>query len=326
MRAKTPYECCRCGYSTSHKACMRHHLYSLVKSCSGSKNVIDLTDDIKERILMNSIYHLPVEQAPPTINQIINNNNTIINYIARMDTVCKINKYIEHTRIPMIDFEQSIENKFDRKAKKLECNSYRHGFSLKETDFLEIIDEISNVHAKIDEVNIVYDSKWQKLKVYEAGLWEELLVTSGLKKIIEMVQSYYFNAYECYLIRNIHIENVAAIQKQHYRELLQVYYKFLAAFNVLPYVKGQYDNAILYNEYDDRREEGLDKYTLEEKFLSEYNKVAKSTTMGESNTLRKSVLEIIKRNSLKNIEDMNNKLLDLFNMDPAFKESLIIPQ
>jgi len=323
MREKSPYECCRCGYSTLRKSCMRHHLYSLVKPCPSIKNDIDLTDDIKQHILTNRIYHTNV-QSYSTINQvIINNNNTVINYIARMDTVNKINKYIEHTGIQMIDFEQSIEDKFDEKAKKLENNAYRHGFSMSENDFLEIIDEISNVHSKIEEFNIVYDHKWQKLKVYESGLWEELLITSGLKKIVEMVKAYYFNVYECYLIRNMMSRNVALSKKQEYKEFLQVYYKFLVAFHILPYVKKQHDNAILYNEDDDRREEGRNVFTIEEEFLPLYNKIAKSITIGESNALKRSVLEIIKRNSLRNVEDMNKKLLDLINMDPDFKADLI---
>jgi hypothetical protein len=240
-----------------------------------------------------------------------------------MDTVNKINKYIEHIGIPMIDFEQSIEDKFDAKAKKLENNAYRHGFSMSENDFLEIIDEISNVHSKIEEFNIVYDHKWQKLKVYESGLWEELLITSGLKKIVEMVKAYYFNAYECYLIRNMMSSSVAISKKQEYKEFLQVYYKFLVAFHILPYEKRQHDNAILYNEDDDRREEGRNVFTIEEEFLPLYNKIAKSITIGESNALKRSVLEIIKRNSLRNVEDMNNKLLDLINIDPDFKSVLI---
>jgi soluble cytochrome b562 len=304
---------------------MQYHLLHTIKPCPGCKNDIELTEDIKERILLNRIYHIPVQQTPLTFNQIINNNNTVINYIANMDTVSKITKYIEHTGVPLIDFEQSVEDKFDKKARKLESNGYRHGFSLKEIDFLEIIDEISNVHAKIEEFNIMYDPKANKMKIFEAGVWEASLVSSGIKKMIQMIQLYYLNVYECYLIRHIRSSDVVAFKKQQYTELLHVYYKFLGVFDVEPFVSDKHDNAILYNEYDDRRDDDTGEYTIQEEFLPIYNKVVGSTTKSESNSLRKSVLDIIKRNTSKNVEDMNKRLLDLFNMDPAFKESIIGP-
>jgi hypothetical protein len=67
------YECYRCGYKTTHKACIRKHLYINVKICpalSKERN-ITLTDEIKDYILNNRIYH------PPEI-EIIKEKNKII--------------------------------------------------------------------------------------------------------------------------------------------------------------------------------------------------------------------------------------------------------
>lgn len=159
--------------------------------------------------------------------------------------------------------------------------------------------------------------------IYEAGLWEDLLVNSGIKKVIQMVQLYYLNSYECFLIRKILSDTVTAFQKQQYRELLKLYYKFIGCFYVAPYVKERHDNAVLYNEDDERRDSGLEEYTIEEDFLPLYDRVVGKMTRSESNAMKKEVLDIIKRNSLKNVEDMNKKLLDLFNMDQGFKETIL---
>ncbi len=57
--AQDNYACNRCGYKTAIKARMRRHLYCLKKICPGSKNDIELTEEIKEKILANRIYHMP---------------------------------------------------------------------------------------------------------------------------------------------------------------------------------------------------------------------------------------------------------------------------
>ncbi len=54
-----PYTCCRCGYKIKHKSCMIKHLYKRNKDCPGTVNDIELTDEIKEKILLNRIYKIP---------------------------------------------------------------------------------------------------------------------------------------------------------------------------------------------------------------------------------------------------------------------------
>lgn len=56
---KEPYTCIRCRYTSYHKACMRYHLYKNKKTCPATKNVIELTDEIKQHILDNRIYKEP---------------------------------------------------------------------------------------------------------------------------------------------------------------------------------------------------------------------------------------------------------------------------
>ena len=59
MKLKDDYECPRCGFTTYHRASMRTHLYKKIKPCPGSRNTIELTDDIKQHILDNKRYIIP---------------------------------------------------------------------------------------------------------------------------------------------------------------------------------------------------------------------------------------------------------------------------
>jgi hypothetical protein len=325
---KDPYKCCRCGYTSPDKACMRRHLFASKKPCPGLHNDIELTTEIKESILNNRIYHYS-ENNITTIHQTINNINTVNNFIANMNPFDKINRYLEHKGIDLIEFEQSVEDKYKRNAKRLEKNGYKFGFKLKTQDFLEIIDEISNVSARLDEFNILYDTKLNKVKLYEAGVWEAMLVESGITKIIQTIQVYYLDSYESYLIRNIMSHDIEMIKRQEYRELLDEYYKFLACFDITPFIKGKANNHILYNESDERYSAVIDvynpsSYSIEEEFTMRYKKMADSVLKSEANNIKRKILDIIKRNTSQNVDEINKKLIELFNMDETFKKVLLL--
>ena len=79
-KAKLPYTCPSCGYETVQKNDMKKHFYKVLKPCPKQLNNIDLTDDIKEFILANRIYHQPIHEAD-SVTQTININNTVVNYV-----------------------------------------------------------------------------------------------------------------------------------------------------------------------------------------------------------------------------------------------------
>jgi hypothetical protein len=54
-----PYLCTRCGYETTERYRMSNHLYERTTFCPGVKNDIELTDVIKEKILLNRTYIIP---------------------------------------------------------------------------------------------------------------------------------------------------------------------------------------------------------------------------------------------------------------------------
>lgn len=71
MRHKSiPYECPRCSYTTSIKTHMQKHLYRK-NICPSEKCDLELTEDIKQTVLLRRVYHVVKE---PTSKFTFNNN------------------------------------------------------------------------------------------------------------------------------------------------------------------------------------------------------------------------------------------------------------
>lgn len=322
------YKCPRCGYETSHKTNMKNHFYKTKKTCPAIESDIDLTNEIKDYVLINRSYKIEKEIVPAStssvnhFHQTINNYNTLNNFLCKMDPMEKLMQFTNYKNIELIGLEEKIEDKYGKRIKKLETNDYKYGFEMKTHDLLETINEISRVcNCKtLDEFNILYDSRFNKIKIYD-GEWEELLSNTGVKKLIEIVQLCYWYAYECYLIRKIVLE-----RSNTSRELLDEYFKFIGCFDVKPYLKGRNNNMILYNIDDERYDEEVDSikgYTISDEFMSRYNTIHDNITKSEINNFKKNVLEIIKINSLKNVDELNKRIMELFYIDEQFKNQMM---
>jgi hypothetical protein len=83
MKDIKQYTCPRCNFQTKNKKDMRRHLYEKKTICSATKNNIELTDEIKEDILLNRIYKILKEekQQKEKTNIIKLPNNNYIHYI-----------------------------------------------------------------------------------------------------------------------------------------------------------------------------------------------------------------------------------------------------
>lgn len=326
---RNPYVCICCGYSTFLKNDMRKHFYKKLKPCPKSANDIELTDEIREYILVNRVYHIPVQ--PPvtnnTVNQIINNNNTINNYVASMDAVEKINKYLSFNDISLLDYGDTIENKFKTHAKRFEEGKSDH-LALDKYGILDVIDQASSLaNQEFQNLNILYDEKFNKLKLYDLGKWNDVLVTNGVRTLLTKIQEFYFDQYECYLIRKIEYSGIPAYEKQVFKERLHNYYRFLGCFDIDPFVKGKNDSEIKYN-MDDDRNDPYAPYTDENravpiKYLDMYVKVCGETMKNDIIRIKREVIEIVKKNSKKNVDDLNKKIVVLFNMDEEFKTTML---
>jgi hypothetical protein len=64
---KPDYQCVRCGYSTPRRDLIKKHFYKTVKPCLSCLNNIELTEEIKNSILLNRIYF--IENKEPSANK-----------------------------------------------------------------------------------------------------------------------------------------------------------------------------------------------------------------------------------------------------------------
>lgn len=317
MKLET-YVCPRCGYSTDRKDALKRHFFDKVKTCPAVKLDIELTDDIKHYVLLNRRYHVPNASNPlKVVNNTINNYNQINNFVANMDVIEKLTKYIEYKNIDIVDFEDKVDYRYKRNVTKLENGSLKVNYQLKISDLFDIIDAVSKLCHGMEDFNIMYDERLNKLKIFSFGEWKTLLVDSGIKEMIETIQTCYLNAYECYLIRKMKCPEQSAYQKTVFREHLCEYYKFLICFGIYPYIDRKTDAEIM----------GIESYgtsyAIEEEYKPLYNRIKEKTNQQELNKTKKDVKEIIKKNTKSNILDLNKKVVELFQMDEHFKTDLL---
>ena len=321
---KEPYECPRCGYTTSKKPYANRHLYHLKKPCPSTKNDIELTDPIKQCILNNRVYHIPKKEDPQKImQQTINYNNTMNNYISNMDTIEKITKLLKHQNVHLIGFNDHVRDTLEDHVEMLRQGDDIH---LTKTDILDLVDVISKAKTSgkaMDTFNMIYDSNIKKLKLFDdEGEWSEHILQKGVQNIIRVIQEYYLERYECYLIRKI--RSVTLRERQHMEELLHEYYKFIAIFEIEPVVKHKRDRDILYDfGTPEAASYPRDRVDIVEEFMKKYRKICDTISHREAISVRKHVVDIIKVNTKRNIDELDKKVVSLFNMDEDFKQTIM---
>jgi hypothetical protein len=328
-----PYTCPRCGYTTCKKPYMQRHFFSKKKECPGSASKIELTDDIKQEVLQNRIYHNPDENNQMQIS--INNFNIMNNFVANMDVVQKLQQLTQYKQLEVMDFESKVEDTYHRDIQRLESNSFKRDFMLKNSDFYDIVDTLTQVirgrnrKTFIEFISFMYDNKKKRIKVYAGEKWEDYLVDKGLTYLVDTIASYYLEVYECYLIRKMtNIEHKSTYLYADFLKCLQDYYTFLACFDVDPYVKHKYDNQVLYNKDDAEYHQKPSKddfqaYNVCERFHRVYTDIYDAVTNAGKKEIHKKVLDIIKVNSKENVKELDSEVVGLIRLDEEFKKNLM---
>ncbi len=310
------YECIRCGYSTKIKSHMRDHLFKKIKPCPATENDIDLTEQIKEYILANRIYKIPKEEKQPTFIQNIQYNNTMYNYVNKLDTIDKLTKLMDYKDKEIMYLEDDMEDNFKVRVKKMENNSFKFGYNIDESRLFDIIDEISRIkRGDLKHMNIVYNDKLKELNLYKSGCWESLILERGLKEVVEILKENFLDHYEKYLFKQIYVSEKNFINKQKYKEDVERHYKFLCCFDLYPYVKDKDDMDILGENDGD-----FGKYDIEEKWMSIYNNIAQNIKRYDINKMKKNITDILKNNTQHNLKDLNKTIIALLNIDDEFKQ------
>lgn len=311
MPKKVNYTCFRCGYETDSKSHMHKHLFLKKKVCPQTLHIIELTDEIKQHILDNRIYILP---TPPTnvINNITNNNNTMNNYIIKMDALDKLKKFTSYKDIELIDFKDNVEQTFLKRANKFDDIDQNMGYS--EQDLINHIEEVCKVFdiKTFQDFNLLYHKKIKQVQIYDDGEWNDMLVDNGIYMIMTVIQSFLWNKFEFYMIRKSLKENLH--QKQVFKERLEDYYTFIGHFKIKP--------AIMTHFMDpDNIEIDNDVYEVKDEYIKIYKNIKKDKASG--NALRKHILDKLEYNMSMNIEKMNKKVAKLFSSDEDFKDIIL---
>ena len=327
MREIRLYECIRCGYKTHDKRLMRRHFYDRKKPCPGQINNIEMTDAIKECILDNKVYIIEKKPNPAqVINQTINNYQQINNIVNNMDSVEKINKITEYKNIELLDFEDNVEHKYRNLIKKLEKGKIED-FKLNFDNIMEIIDNVTtNSNGDLKYLNVLHEQYSDKIKILNDGEWCSHIFNIGVKEIINTIKIYFFDSYECYLCRQLYDDTISPIEKSKKRQYLSEYYKLLFCFDLYPYVKGKTNNKILYqptdSEYHKNSSDFAD-YVIEEETMKIFTNIKENIKVSEVNRLKRDIHTLIKKNTKSNIIELNKCMMDIIQMDDAFKNQII---
>jgi hypothetical protein len=313
---KKNYTCPRCGYFTNHKACMRKHLYFNKKICPATENEIELTIEIKEKILTDRVYKIPKEEKPKSIINNINNYNTLNNFIGNMDTFEKLGKFMDYKQLETTSIEESIEKKFAVRIDNMKGDKFKYGYDLGNNRLFDIVDELSKIRTYSD-LNIIYDDKLKELNLFKSGCWENYLVDRGLREVIDIMKDIFLDHYEKFLLRKIFVTETNLRQKQAYKDFLLEYYKFIGSFEILPFIQDKDDCDILGDDDGD-----FGKYTVEEKWMPKYNEIVDNMKRYEINKTKKAVDNILKNNTKRNLKNLNKEIIDLVTSDEEFKATL----
>ena len=81
--------------------------------------------------------------------------------------------------------------------------------------------------------------------------------------------------------------------------------------------KDKTDHEILYDE-----ESNDEDTSISEKYYALYVKTRDDIKKGFINTINKQVIDIIKKNSQRNVNELNKKVTSLFHMEEEFKIQL----
>lgn len=315
-KARDPYSCPRCGYSTALKADMRKHLYGLKQSCPGQRNKIVLTDDIKNEILESRIYQVRSDDSETSRTVVnVNLNDAVI----EMDFREKLQKVLLWNNDRLENFGDKIEQEHRAKIGKLDDRSYEYGYRIEKTQFLDLIDKSIQIEGtNFNRMNVLYIKELNKIAIYHDDEWMLFLFDSGLNKIIEVIRNYFLESYEKYILYKIFVDkNVTAQEGNIYKNLLNEYYHFLSMFQVWPSCK-DLENHYFLEEFSHEKP-----FFLSDFCIDRYNEQKELVKQSEANKTRKIIGDILKNNNGANLKLLNKHIIDLAVNDEKFKNHLL---
>ena len=318
------YECYRCGYTTKRKDCIRKHLFTLAKICRPHEHDIELTAEIKDTI-MSKMKYRPVDNTQLQIStqkretmchQTINNYQVLQNIVVGMDPQEKTEYILDYTGEESIDYEKFLEIFFAGKLLRLGDLSFTSAYVMDESNLLDCVNKSTQIVGDISKFCIYYDKKINKIKINLGGQWESFIEDQGVVEIIKFIKSYFFNDYEVYLIKNLH-DPTSKVNRPLLKEHLEIYYRFIAMFDLKPYIYDLNDEDILGHRLSDSTNIKLK--LMYERVYNDKNNAVKTS---DKDKIKNKLLKIIKGNTVQNIEELNKIIIDILKIDDTNRINL----
>ncbi len=353
------YECPRCKLFTKKKGNIRDH-FNRKKPCVALFDNIVLTPEIIEHVLANKKYTPPVvtpptpapsttmtaiDQVPPAqvsqninnginqLNQLINSNNTVYNYIINLDTIAKHTELLSYKNVEGMDFESHVDEKYEKTREKFSKEAIgrlHHQIDLKEQNFIDMVyDATISKKKDLSDMCVFYTQQDNRIFIsVGGGTWNEMSCDEGTKTILYALVDYHHQKYEIAIIRFLEgsfpADHATAMQS------LEDYYRFIASFDIPPSIRDKNDTQIMYNEDDKRYDDtilrqDIHNHRIVDKYCDIYMKVSDSITAAQKKVLCKRVLDEIKTTSKKNIRELNNTIMDIVKdkSNTGFRKKLV---
>lgn len=328
MPPKSKYICPRCGYKTDRKSSMVHHLNNLKKLCPAVVKDIELTEDIKDAVLNNRVYHIPKPpKAPETvINQTINNYNQLNSLIQNMDPIKKLEKYNKFMNLEHVNFQDHVEDVLKAKINGLEDGTLKD-YALDARGILSTVDEVTRTTC-IERMNVFHNATLDKLCVFDYGEWMTWFTDLGVDEILEKTKTNFFDYYECYLLRKLVDTERPFPERSQVREYLQEYYTFIASFNIDPFVRSKNNHRILYNVDDDRHFEDVDArdisaHSIADEYYPFYKGIKEELSPTDVMHMKRDVEHIITKNCKASLIELNKRMIELMQLNGEFKKDVV---
>lgn len=238
------YTCPRCGYQTKNKKHMERHLFEKKTVCPATKEVIELTDDIKKHILANRILIKPKPKKDKIVNNIVNN------YISNTSSIERLEHYFQFMQIKPIGYGDKIEKIHQKMIDQLTDNESNSGkyITINQDKFLNSIEKSILVeNQQFDQLNLMFNKELQKIMINRETQWESYLMDAGIHEIVRIFRDYYMEFYEYNKVKLI-FGNIDGVNKYQQENYLREYYQIISKFDVEPSAYQQ-KNEVIYSEF-----------------------------------------------------------------------------
>lgn len=259
-KLKVPeFKCPRCAYTTPYSTAMKKHLYKLKNSCPASASDIELTPELKQRILNDRVLSLQAttrilnqqQQIATTINNnntTTTNNNHITNnhnhytiviqqHLANQPLINNLDLYsrLNHLSIDNMEDRAKIacENLGWYDMKNNRVKDAHH--VIKEESCMNLFETLSSRSDDQKKIAcIIKEPSCDLYSVHDGNTYVKQTELETMQSTISSVRRVFFDEYEKTLIRKKDDNALDEHQRLRCYNILKAYYLLLNAFDMFP--------------------------------------------------------------------------------------------